>query len=268
MVTAAFNAADSIEQAVRSVARQAIPPLEHIVVDDGSTDGTGDILSRLADEYPNLRVIRQANRGAAAARNAGIEAARGKYIAFLDSDDLWLENKLQQQIGFMEESKRPFTYGNYTVINAETGVRLGQHHAPERLRYRDLLTRCPIGCSTAAYDQEALGKRYMPSVRRGQDWGLWLELTRDGTEAARYPGCEVLYYRRRGSLSRGKCAKAVDMYRIYSNEESLDPLSSLYYLARFTMNVMLKRPSKVTSAPVKTLKLPPAREGESHSRGS
>lgn len=248
MVTAAFNAADGIELAVTSVARQIHPPLEHIIVDDGSTDETREILARLAGEYAHVRVLRQDNLGAAAARNAGIEEARGKYIAFLDSDDVWLENKLAQQIEFMEEMRSPFTYGDYAVVDGATGEKLGHHHVPKRLSYRQLLTRCPIGCSTAAYNQQALGKRYMPSVRRGQDWGLWLDLVRDGTEAARYPGCEVVYYQRRGSLSRGKCAKAIDMYRIYWNEEKMDPLRSLYYLGRFTLNVMFKRPSTVNLA--------------------
>jgi teichuronic acid biosynthesis glycosyltransferase TuaG len=144
----------------------------------------------------------------------------------------------------MEQRGEIFTYGDYTVADDATGATLGRHHPPRRLGYRRLLTRCPIACSTAAYNQEALGKRYMPAIRRGQDWALWLALTRDGLEAAKYPGCEVIYYQTEGSLSTKKLGKAIDMYRIYNVEEKIGPLGSAYFLARHAMNVMSKKPVK------------------------
>ena len=108
--------------------------------------------------------------------------ARGRYIAFLDSDDAWLECKLEKQVAFMEEQGASFTYGDYAIVDGGNGAALGRYVAPPRLQYDQLLTRCPIGCSTAAYNQEAVGKRYMPAIRRGQDWALWLALLRSGVE--------------------------------------------------------------------------------------
>lgn len=242
VVTASHNSAASIERCVRSVQRQTCVPLQHIVVDDGSNDQTLELLQELEREIRFLTVIRQANRGAGPARNAGIEAAKGRYIAFLDSDDAWLDKKLENQVTFMEERREVFTYGDYAIVNGETGVPIGHFVTPARVAYDQLLTRCPIGCSTVAYNQDDLGKRYMPSIRRGQDWALWLALTRHGVVATRYPGSSVVYYRRKGSLSRKKLTKAIDMYRIYTVEEKIGPFRSAYLLARFALNVMARNP--------------------------
>lgn len=242
VVTASHNSAASIERCVRSVQGQTCVPLQHIVVDDGSNDRTVELLRELERKIPYLTVIVQANKGAGPARNTGIEAAEGRYIAFLDSDDVWLERKLEYQITFMEQQGQAFTYGDYAIVNGETGEPIGQVVTPARVAYDQLLTRCPIGCSTVAYNQDALGKRYMPAIRRGQDWAMWLALTRGGVAATKYPGSSVVYYRRKGSLSRKKLTKAIDMYRIYTVEEKLGRLLSAYLLARFAVNVMVRNP--------------------------
>ena len=241
VVTAAHNSATSIERCVLSVRNQRCAPLQHIVVDDGSTDGTVELLSELSRTVPSLTVVRQPNRGAGPARNAGIEAATGRYIAFLDSDDVWLESKLRNQIAFMEAEQAFFTYGDYSVVEEASGKAIGRVMTPPVVEYHRLLTRCPIGCSTAAYNQAVLGKRYMPAIRRGQDWGLWLALTRSGVEARKYPGCEVVYYRRKDSLSRRKLLKAMDMYRIYTGEEKIGGIRSAWFLACHAANVMARK---------------------------
>lgn len=241
VVTASHNSASSIERCVRSVATQTLAPLQHIVVDDGSSDGTPDILSELARDIPHLTVIRQPNRGAGPARNAAIEAAKGRYIAFLDSDDVWLERKLQNQITFMAEQEASFTYGDYTIVSGANDQALGHFVTPAVVSYDQLLVQCPIGCSTAAYNQDSLGKCYMPAIKRGQDWALWLALTRRGVEARKYPGCDVVYYKNKGSLSDKKLGKAIDMYRIYRGEEKIGRFFSAYLLARHAVNVFAKK---------------------------
>lgn len=241
VVTASHNSASSIERCVRSVRYQTCAPLEHIVVDDGSSDATVELLSEMQRENALLKVIRQPKRGAGPARNAGIEAASGRYIAFLDSDDAWLDSKLASQVAFMEEQGSAFTYGDYAIVHGETGSPLGRVVTPATVGYSQLLTRCPIGCSTVAYSQVLIGKRYMPAIDRGQDWALWLALTRGGVPATKYPGCSVVYHRRKGSLSRRKLAKALDMYRIYTVEEKLGRLNSAYLLAQFAVNVMTRK---------------------------
>lgn len=231
VVTAAYNSARVIERNIRSVGMQSLKPMEHIIVDDGSTDGTVDIVLGLKRKFPHLRLIRQDNCGAGVARNAGIAMATGRYVAFLDSDDYWSKHKLKTQIGFMAAHGVPFSYGDYDAIDATTGTLLRHHQAPDRVTYFDLLRGCPVGCLTAAFDLAMLGKRYMPDVRRGQDWGFWLALTRDGTVARRYPGLHAFYHRSKDSLSSGKLEKVPDIYRIYRDQERIGTARSVCYMS-------------------------------------
>lgn len=240
VITAAYNSAGVIERNVRSVGRQSLLPAEHIIIDDGSTDDTASIAEALCTEFPYLRVIRQENGGPARARNAGIAEATGRFIAFLDSDDEWAAQKLSTQIKFMLAEDVAFSYGNYDIVDASTRESLGRIESPTQLAYSELLNGCPIGCLTVVFDQNALGKRFMPEVQRGQDWGLWLELTRGGIMARRYPGCHAIYHRARNSLSSAKLPKVVDIYRIYREQEKLGHLQSLFYLQRHVVSAMTK----------------------------
>jgi len=241
VITPAHNASLLLPKTLAAVADQEFAPLEHIVIDDGSSDGTSELLQELARELPHLRYIRQRRRGAGMARNVGIEAAKGRYIAFLDSDDLWLPRKLELQVGFMEERQCVFSYGDYLVQGKDTDRARVAFRTPSQLTHHDLLRGCPIGCLTAAYNQEALGKAYMPRVARGQDWALWLSMTRDGTLAMRYPGTEAVYHRGRGSLSSNKLSKSLDMYRIYRQQERIGAIRTLGYLASFSIHSLRKR---------------------------
>lgn len=240
VITAAYNSASVIERNIRSVGRQSLQPVEHIIIDDGSTDDTAAVAEALRGEFPSLRVIRQKNGGAAKARNAGIAEATGRYIAFLDSDDEWTEQKLSTQISFMHSEGVSFSYGDYDAIDASSGELLGRVESPPDLSYAELLNGCPIGCLTVAYDQKALGKRFMPEVRRGQDWGLWLELTRQGITGQKYPGCHAVYYRAKNTLSSAKIRKAADIYKIYREQEKLGRLQSLSHLQRHVFSAITK----------------------------
>lgn len=244
VITATYNSAAVIESNIRSVGSQSLKPAEHIIVDDGSIDDTVAIVRELQREFPHVKFARQKNGGAGAARNAAIEMASSRYVAFLDSDDHWSERKLETQIGFMMAHGVALSYGDYDTVDAR-GKPLGRLEPPEQVTYADLLRGCPIGCLTAAFDQSMLGKRYMPSVRRGQDWGLWLALTRDGTVARRYPGCHAVYRRCRGSLSSHKVRKAGDIYRIYREQERIGPARSLFYMVPHIYNALSKRPRLV-----------------------
>lgn len=241
VITPVFNGAKFIRSNVANVATQSISVLEHIVIDDGSSDNTLDILYELQSEFSGLKIISQSNQGAGIARNAGILQAKGKYIAFLDSDDAWLGDKLEKQIGFMEAYDVSFSYGDYDEVDELSNEIISSFKLPETLNYRQLLNGCPIGCLTAAYNQKKLGKVYMPLVRRGQDWGLWLALTRNGVGAKKYPGNYARYNRLQASLSKNKWKKMFDVYQIYSKEEQLNPLRCFYHLIRHFVYASRKR---------------------------
>lgn len=241
VVTPVHNEPDYLVRAVRSVAEQTVPVLEHIVIDDGSSDATRAVLDRLADEYPEIVVIHQPRSGAAVARNAGIAHARGRYIAFLDADDVWHERKVERQIGFMETHRCHFSYGDYLEVEHRTRARLTRYRLPDAVGHEQLLRGCPIGCLTVAYNQEALGKHYMPLVPSGHDWGLWLDLTRGGLKARKYPGLEASYSNGRPSLSSRKFRKVVHIYRLYRVREGLPRFRAMVRAVEHSLVALFKK---------------------------
>lgn len=240
VITPAYNCKQSIKAVLESVALQTVSVLEHIVIDDGSTDGTLEYLQKLQGDYPYLKILSQKNQGAGPARNAGIRKARGRYIAFLDGDDIWLPEKLEKQLHFMEMNNVSFSYGDYKTIDPVTNICLANYDLPARLSYKDLLDGCPIGCLTVAFNQEIHGKQYMPDVRRGQDWGLWLKLTRNGMVAQKYPGNLAIYHHHSSSLSKNKFRKVFDVYKIYTRQENINPLKSIWHLSQHIRYSVLK----------------------------
>lgn len=231
VVTPTFNSEKTIIRTLESVASQVGVDLEHIVIDDGSIDLTLALLEKFSVTNPHLIYVSQSNQGAAAARNKGISLARGKYIAFLDSDDYWSPEKLLVQTQFMEDNDVLLSYGDYYKVFSEFDEDINTISVPSSLQYIDLLKCCPIGCLTACYNQQALGKVYMPAVRRGQDWGLWLKITRGGLIARKYPGVLAYYSFSKNSLSKSKIKKMFDVFKIYRIEEKIGLFRSLWFLS-------------------------------------
>lgn len=241
IITPAYNSYPFIKQTIQSVLSQTYENWEMIIVDDCSKDGTFEIARKYAKKDDRINIYQNdKNLGSAISRNAAIKKAKGTYIAFLDSDDSWKPKKLEKQISYMEESGSLFTFGDYMIVDKKTGEEVSSIDIPDVLTYKDLLRSCPIGCLTAAYNQDELGKVYMPNVRQGQDWGLWLALTRAGIKAYKYPGCEALYHIGEDSLSANKLQKGLNMFRIYKNEEELSVFASIWYLFRHTLYVIRK----------------------------
>jgi glycosyltransferase involved in cell wall biosynthesis len=241
VITPTFNSCRYLRRVVASVANQTVPVYEHIIIDDGSTDDTPRVLNELAAEYPHLHIIRQNRAGAAAARNRGIAVARGRYIAFLDVDDLWHEKKVENQVRFMEEQKCVFSYGDYEELDTDELHPVKRYFFPETIGHKKLIRGCPIGCLTAAYNQEVLGKRYMPLVKTGHDWGLWLELTRDGVEAKKYPGLSASYMNGKKTLSSKKLNKALNVYTLYRKIEQLTPFAASMRTIEHSINSIIKK---------------------------
>ena len=241
VITPVYNDEVYIRRAAKSVAEQTVPVYEHIIINDGSTDGTARVLEELKETYPNVHLITQKRKGAAIARNQGIDHAKGKYIAFLDSDDLWHKRKVENQVRFMEEEGCNFSYGDYNEVDHQDLHLKKTYHFPESVEHKHLLRGCPIGCLTAAYNQEALGKHYLPLERSGQDWGLWLSLTGLGERAQKYPGIEASYANGRRSLSHHKLRKAASIYRIYVNYEKLSPLGALFRTSEHACMALIKK---------------------------
>ena len=175
-----YNAENFIEASVKSVLNQTYGNWELLFVDDCSSDNSLNIVKSFADDRIKIYSTPK-NLGAAAARNLAIENAAGKYIAFLDSDDLWMPDKLQKQISFMEKNDIPFSFTDYKVVTKNGGKTVLYRSPKDFCDYGDVLKHNLIGCLTAVYNAEKLGNNFMPdqAVKR-EDFACWLAILNKG----------------------------------------------------------------------------------------
>mgnify|MGYP001026057086 CR=1 FL=1 len=181
IITPSYNASLFIEQTITSVRKQTYQNWEMIIVDDCSTDHTPYILKRIKEEDDRVHVIYlNQNVGAAVARNIALQHAKGRYVAFLDSDDCWKPEKLQKQLSFMQTNKFAFTFTGYELVTNE-GVLLNKLiSAPEQISYNDMLKNTIIGCLTVMIDRQLVGHIQMPNIRTRQDLATWLAILKKG----------------------------------------------------------------------------------------
>jgi glycosyltransferase involved in cell wall biosynthesis len=241
IVTPLYNSAEFIADTIRSVQAQTHSNWEMLIVDDFSTDNGADIVRLFAENDKRIKLISlDENCGAAVARNKAIEVASGEFIAFLDSDDLWKPQKLEKQLFFMKENNYSFSFTSYEIIN-DAGVDLKQVIKADKLiTYSRALRRNPIGCLTAMYSVTALGKVYMPLIRKRQDQGLWLKILREGTIAYGLNEPLALYRLRKNSISSKKLDLVKYQWQLYRHVENLGFLRSLYYLIAVTYNRLIR----------------------------
>lgn len=242
VVTPVYNSEKYIEKTISSVLNQTYPNLEIILVDDCSTDNSKEIISRIQKKDKRVKYVKLAkNSGAAVARNKGLETAKGQFIAFIDSDDMWKKDKLNQQIKFMNDKKIGFTYTAYETL-AEDGTTQNNHiHIPNKINYSSLLKNTAIACSTVIIDKKFTGDFYMPLVRKGQDTATWLQLLKKIDYAYGYDEVLSSYRKVAGSISSNKVAALKRTWNTYYNIEKLPFFKAIYYFSFYTFNAIKKR---------------------------
>lgn len=241
IVMPAHNTATYIGEAISSVRAQEFEDWELVVVDDCSPMRDDLAALTAAEGDPRVHVHRlEANGGVARARNIAIDKARGRYIAFLDSDDLWLPHKLSHQLAFMRETGAAFSYSAYEEID-EAGAILRRLPVPREAGRALILRCCVIGCLTAIYDTQATGKVFMPELRKRQDWATWLELIRIGGPALGLDDVLARYRLRSGSLSRNKAGLAKYAWALYREQQGLSAPHAAAMLALYGLNGVLRR---------------------------
>lgn len=224
-----YNAERFIEESVVSVINQTYRDWELIVVDDGSTDGTVLKLQQIEQAEPRLRVFTlPINSGSPAyPRNAGIEKARGRYIAFIDGDDRWLPKKLEYQVATMELYGNDISCTSYYVINTY-GERIGHFEVPSVNHFEHLLSHNTMGCLTVMYDCEKLGKQYFPKCGH-EDFALWLEITRSGIPVHGIQKYLAEYRLRTGAVSSNKAKLLSFFWHIYRRRMGFGFLRSIWF---------------------------------------
>lgn len=231
IITPSYKSAKFISQTIESVLAQTYQNWEMIIVDDFSNDNSNEIIEGYIKENSRISLIKlEKNSGPAVARNRAIEEAKGRYVAFLDADDLWLPQKLEKQLTFMYENDVAFTYSSYETMS-ENGVRIKKGmYTPLKITYKDLLKSNHIGCLTAIYDVEKVGKVFMPQINKRQDYGLWLKILRKTGFAYGLKEPLAVYRIVSNSVSSNKFKLLKYHYRLFTEFENIRPLRALYFI--------------------------------------
>jgi glycosyltransferase involved in cell wall biosynthesis len=241
VIMPAYNAEAYMARSIESVLAQTRSRLELIVVDDCSTDGTFEGVSEKAALDDRIRLHRlPKNAGVAAARNAGIERARGEYVAFLDSDDWWHPRKLELQIAQMQAHDATVSYCAFQRVG-EDGRLLSRVDPPPTLTHADMLRSNFIGNLTGVYAR-SLGPAEF--IRMGhEDYVFWLQMIRRSGTARRieFPESLAFYLVREGSVSANKLRAAGWQWRIYRDIEHLSLLRAAWYMGHYLWNALAKR---------------------------
>ena len=207
IVTPAYNCADKIGDTINTVLQQTYSNWELLIVDDCSKDDTTAVVDEWTKKDPRIKLFRQEkNGGASLARNRAITESSGKFIAFLDGDDMWLPEKLEKQIKFMMDNGFYFSYSPYYILNDGETMDLSVlpiRSCPEMLDYRELLKMNRIGCLTVVFDAEKVGKVTIPKLDKRNDYALWLKILRGSGITAYRLNEPLAIYRSHQGISKG-----------------------------------------------------------------
>lgn len=216
VIMPAYNAERFLEEAVASVVNQTVTDWELLILEDCAKDGTLALAQALAARDSRITVLpNKENMGVARTRNRGFDLARGKYVALLDSDDVWHPEKLEKQIARLEETGADLSYTSYAIVDVEGNKCKADYLVPEVVTYKSQLTKNAIGCSTVMLRGTLLDQYRFATDYYHEDYVLWIQLLRDGHKAA---GCrEILtdwrYVENSRSFNKVKAAK--NRWRIY-----------------------------------------------------
>lgn len=244
IIVPVYNASAYIERTIAMVKAQTYEDWELLLVDDCSKDdGRQKIRACIQEGDARIRLIeKKRNEGAARARNTGIDAAKGRYIAFLDADDLWMPNKLERELAFLKERQAAFVFSAYE-FGDENGTGTGKVvHVPPELTYFKALSRTVIFTSTVLLDTERTGIELirMPEVK-SEDTATWWKILRNGFTAYGLDEVLAIYRRPAKSLSSNKLEAIRRIWNLYRRQEHLSLLYSVYNLFFWALRATLRR---------------------------
>ena len=232
IIMTSYNTASYIKETIQSVLNQTYQNWELIIVDDCSADNTDEVLGTIKD--PRIRYFKNdKNSGAAVSRNKALREARGQWIAFLDSDDLWMPEKLEKQIHFMEKNDYSFSYTNYEEIDVEgkkTGIRVT---GPKKITKTGMFNYCWPGCLTVMFDANKVGLLQIKDIKKNNDYAMWLKVCKkvNGFLLDEY----LAFYRkgRVGSVSTHSIKTMILWhYKLYHDAENMGVIKSLFNTGR------------------------------------
>jgi teichuronic acid biosynthesis glycosyltransferase TuaG len=241
IITPTYNSAKYIAETIQSVQKQTFSNWEMIIVDDGSKDNTVSIVQNFMEDDHRVHLVQlNKNCGPAKARNHGIDNAKGKYMTFLDADDLWFTDFIENSIQTIKKTGIHFVFSSYRRSNENLEFVYSDFIVPSKVTYTDILKTNSISCLTAFIDIEVLGKKTMPEIFKRQDMGLWLKYLKEIPFAYGIQEPKAIYRIRENSLSRNKSNLLKYQWQFYREVEKLNIFQSMYYMTHWMYRGFLK----------------------------
>jgi teichuronic acid biosynthesis glycosyltransferase TuaG len=231
-----------ISDTIASVRKQTFPHWELVIVDDASTDRTVDIVKSYQNQDDRIRFfVKPTHSGIADTRNQCLKMAQGRYLAFLDSDDVWYPEKLEKQLQFMTERNIGFSYSSYDCIDDSGNPFHKTVKAKCDLDYEAYLRNTIIGCSTVMLDKTIVGEVVVPNFRTSEDTATWLNILKKGFLAYAIEQPLTSYRIRQHSASSNKLKASTDLWRVYRQNEKLPLFKVLVCFSSYAFNAIKKR---------------------------
>lgn len=242
VIVPCYNMERYIAYTIESVEQQTYPNWELIIVDDASTDSTVDIIKSRQEKNNKIRFyVKQQHSGIADTRNQCIRMAQGRFLAFLDADDVWHPEKLDRQLQFMMKHTVGFSYSSYDCID-ELGKPLDkQVKAIDNLNYDNYLHNTVIGCSTVMIDTAIIGEVVVPNFRTSEDTATWLDILKKGFLAYAIEQPLTSYRIRQHSASSNKLKASSDLWKVYRQQENLSLFKAIECFASYAYYAVKKR---------------------------
>lgn len=234
VIMPAYNSADFISESIHSVLQQTHQNWELLIIDDASQDNTVSLIKEFETLDSRIRLFQNTtNLGAGITRNLGIKTSQGAYIAFLDSDDLWLPKKLETQLKFMQAHDLSMTYSSYQLIDEQGNDLNKQVVALPKLTFQKLLKSNYVGNLTGIYNVDKLGKIYCPELRKRQDWAMWLTILQKIKSSKGISQPLAKYRIREKSISNNKVGLLKYNYLVYREFLKYSRLKSILKMSVF-----------------------------------
>lgn len=241
IITPTYNCAKFIGRTIDSVLSQTYQNWEMIIVDDRSKDNTKEIVEGYMQKDPRIKYhLLSENSGAAVARTTAMKIAQGSYMAFLDSDDIWMPDKLERQLRWMTENSYAFSCTAYEQIDEEDNLLGKTINTVKKTDYNRLLLDCPVGNSTVMYDVEKMGKFEVPNIRKRNDDALWLQMLKKEKYIWGMPDVLMQYRIRKNSISSNKLGVIKYHWILYRDIEHLSVVRSVFHICYWCVIKVLR----------------------------
>lgn len=241
IITPLYNSEKYILETYKSIQSQSYSDWEWIIVDDSSTDKSLEIVRSVAAEDSRLVVmVNTGQKGPGNCRNIGITASSGKFMTFIDSDDIWYPEFIEKSMKYCSENKVDFVFSSYDRYDESLKHKIDTFTVPDKVNYKGLLKTCSISCLTAFINIEKLGKKFMPNISKRQDYALWLAYLKEVDYAYGIQEPLAKYRIRKKSVSSNKFKLIKYQFNIYRNNQNLNWAKSVYFTLNWAIHGLIK----------------------------